>query len=551
MTINDTLEPMLDKILVKVLASVSKQKQPSFTHKEMQFLDDAQKIILLLIDKLAAGSQTPDYQIACQSVLAQALTNLRYHYERDDVSAKRLYNQIDHALSEQASHFSHPCVVGIIQSFYAARLDVPDRFKALSLEMLGTAEKQTYSQSDVLAYGSELIEHILEDDPTLTAFELSNILFESLHGMPQETAASMVECLATNQHLVAKDTAILFLLHPNAAIRTLTRSIASAYINQPLTPESLTRLVTIRQWSPISERQGLDQLIAHQRKCDIHFAPTRPAPEIVRYDASIMDGSGVQLILIETREGASCRIGGFLVKHGIGVRDAWMTGPLHEKELRAHKRELQADQEFPLFQVSDAYAAQIISHYIVLNNNNGETPEPHVLELYEHLGAKAWRAEPTAIDDCLDALIKEINPEGLTPAWTNESLEHSDKWIGNEVFTRSWFETSPSIDAVINRHTVLRNGRQQVEFTFALDELNTTGFEFVRQKWTEHFFWMALMAKSQPTPENPRLWKDFATLAYVLRQGWAMKDIPLMQTMMYDSLELSLRSMSERGSYLQ
>jgi hypothetical protein len=138
-----------------------------------------------------------------------------------------------------------------------------------------------------------------------------------------------------------------------------------------------------------------------------------------------------------------------------------------------------------------------------------------------------------------------------TEKWINESLERSGDWTDYEAFTESWFETSPSIDALINRHTALNKGRPKINFDDALHELAATGFEYVRQKWVALFFWMALMGKSCPNPNNDLLWEDFATLAYVLNDGMPMQDIPLMQCIIHDSLSISIDSIHERGSHLQ
>ena len=222
-----------------------------------------------------------------------------------------------------------------------------------------------------------------------------------------------------------------------------------------------------------------------------------------------------------------------------------------EKELRTMKSRMQKVHELPIFPVSEEYVARIVSHYIALNNSNHETPEPHLLEIYEHLGAREWRAELTNLDTCLSGLLHEIRPAKLPLDWIDESLARSGNWTDCEDFTDSWFETSPSIDALINRYASLEKGLHNIRFNEALKELSTTGFEYVRQKWLNLFVWMALMAKSNPNQKNTMLWQDFATLAHVLHQEQAMQNIPLMRRMIHDSLSISIDSLKERGSYLQ
>jgi len=546
-------EALLDRLLIKMCKAIKKNKDPAFTEDERRFLDDSQKTSLLLIKKLAQGSKEPNYQMACSALFAHALTSLRYNYERHEVWAKRLYGKIGEALSQYAPHCSTDCVINIIQAFYEARLDVPEHFKEWSMEALAPDDASMPSPEALHAYGQNMVESLFEEQPDMTAFELSDLLFQSLHAMPPETLGVIVNCLLESPRTAAQDAAVLFLLHPNSKNRAQAINILSEISeHQSLTPESLRRLVIIRQWSPDGERQPIDTLIARQRKRGALFAETPKPPAIVRYEASMFDGSGVQLIFFETQQGKQHQLGGLLVKREVGIRDAWIT-PTHlpSKELRAVKKEMQQERPLVMLQVDGDYVARIVSHYIALNTNNDETPEPHLLEIHEHLGAPGWRAEPTSIETLLTALIAEVNPDGISAAWIEQSLERSGNWMGYEEFTESWFEVSPNIDALINRHTLRINGTHQINRNAALQELSSKGFEALRYKWVELFSWMALMAKSQLIADNCMLWKDFATLAYVLHQGQAMHDIPLMQSMVHDSLSISIDSMKERGGYLQ
>lgn len=545
-------EALLDRLLIKMCKAIKKNKHPAFTNNELRFLDDSQKTALLLIKKLTQSSEEPDYQMACSALFTQALTSLRFNYERNEIWAKRLYSQIGDVLIQSAPHCSTACVINIIHAFYEARLEVPEDFKELSLDVLAPDEADMPPPEELYANGQRMIEALFEGQPDATSFELSDVLFQSLHAMPPEVLRVIVNCLIVSPRTAAQNAAVFFLLHPNSKNRVQAINLLSElFEHKSLTPESLRRLITIRQWSPDGERQPLDGLIARQRKRGGLFAETPKPPALVRYEASMFDGAGVQLILFETQEGKQHRLGGLLVKHEVGIRDAWITPHIPLKELRAIKKQMQQEHPLTMLQVDSDYVARIVSHYISLNNNNGETPEPHLLEIYEHLGAQDWRAEPTSIEILLSTLIAEVNPDGISPAWIEQSLERSGNWMGHEKFTESWFEVSPSIDALINRHTTLMNGTHKIKRTEALQELSNKGFEAVRHKWIEIFSWMALMAKYQSIGNNPMLWKDFTTLAYVLHQEQAMHDIPLMRSIIHDSLSISIDSMKERGTHLQ
>lgn len=545
-------EMLLEKLLLKASKSLGKGRYPNLSEQDNDFLNQAQETALPLIDRLATTDRSDDYYSACLVFLAQALGNIRYNYERGERWAKRLYQEVDTALRNNLSRISRDMLLGILQAFYEARLEVPDSLKTEAADELIEDNVDSVDDEALREQGQRMINAFFAENPGLTAFELAGIFFQSLHSMPEYAIDPILVSLAENEQPVAQDAAILFLLHPNAAMRKRsTLVLAHLFADKSLSPTSLRRLITIRQWMPAAERLEVDTLIAAQRKRAVRFSDSPLPPDTVRYEASIFDGSGVQLIHFEIKRGKSTRIAGLLVKEKIGIRDAWITPEsLPEKELRAGRKMLAQDSELIILPVSEAYVRQIASHYITLNNENGETPEPALLEIYEALGIDGWRAETADLDEILADLLHEMAPKGLSPTWIQESLARSGRlYEANEL--PSWFELSSRIDEVINRHTSLFKGRPHVNFDDALDELCATGFEYVRQKWTALFTWMALMVRSQPTSKNRLLWQDFATLAFVLAQGQPMGAIPLMESMIYESLHASIDSMKVRSGHLQ
>lgn len=547
-------EMLLEKLLLKVSKSLEKGKKPVLSNDDYEFLNMAQQTALPLIERLATADRSDEYHSACLVFFAQALGNIRYNYERGERWAKRLYQEVDTALRNNLSRISRDILFGILQAFYEARLEVPASLKDEAAdELIEDGVDSSIDQEALREQGQVMINDFFAEHPGLTAFELAGIWFQPLHSLPEHAIDPILVSLAENEQPVAQDSAILFLLHPNAAMRKRSALLlAHLFGDKSLSPTSLRRLITIRQWMPVDERSDVDNLIAAQRKRAVAFADSPLPPDTVRYEASIFDGSGVQLIHFEIKRGKNTRIAGLLVKEKIGIRDAWITPEgLPEKELRAGRKMLAQDSELIILPVSEAYVRQIVSHYITLNNENGETPEPALLEIYEALGIDGWRAETADLDEILADLLHEMAPEGLSPTWTQESLARSGNLYESDEFPTSWFELSSRIDEVINRHTSLFKGRPHVNFDDALDELRATGFEYVRQKWTALFTWMALMVRSQPTSKNKLLWQDFATLAFVLAQGQPMGAIPLMESMICESLHASIHSLKTRSGHLQ
>lgn len=550
---NHTTQRLLDKLVTKTSIALKKRKPPKLTPHEIDFMDDIQRTIPPLMEKLVSSPNQSLQQEACFILLSDALIQLRCYLERNEAWAQRLYQKVDCFFGEHLLKCSRESVMGVVGAFYEARLALPALIKESSTQALSGDPHEALSPEEFHAMGQHMVDSFFEEEEHVTAFALSALLFQPLQTMPPEAIDAMLESLMNSHRPIAQDAAVLFLLHPDEAIRMQTlRLLNEAFVTHAPTPDSLRRLIVIRQWWPMAQRQSLDQLIAEQRKRGLPFADNKPAPSSIRYYASLFDGSGVQMIFIETQHGGTSRAAGFSIKYGIGIRDVWLSPTeATEKEMRALRKNVHEESKLCLSEVSEEYVARITSHYIATNNSSrGETPELTLLELYEHLDACEWRSEFSTLDACLSALVSEAAPEGMSPEWIRLSLERGMAWMEREPYTKSWFETRQDIDALINRHTSIQRGKKKTNIAEAIHELHETGFESVRQKWMEQFVWMALMTKSQPAIKNQELWKDFTTLAYVLQQGWPMRKIPMMHRMIHDSLYISMESMAERAGHL-
>ena len=551
----DINKNILKKIINKTAKSAGNDEMPDLSNMEMTFIDNSQDSAVLLIDEIVKEQGDNNYRIACLWLLDKSISNLRYNYERNETWAKRLYSKIDKVLTENYYSFSQDSIIGIMGVFYNARLDIPEGFNALCMENLSGTNTETASeltQEEMEEKGNQMIESFFEGNENMHAFELIQILFSSLHGLPDEAIGPIIFLLTESPRQAAQEASILFLLHPKKHVREIAIHVLSEiYTKSPLPPESLTRLITIRQWSPSAEHEAIDSLITIQRKLNAKFSPKKKATDNVKFEASIFDGTGVQMIFFEIQSSNNPRVGGFLVKHAVGIRDAWLS-PLNtpKSEINNVKEAIQSDINLPIFEVDAAYVSRIASHYIALNNANGETPEPDLLEIYECLGLNDWHSESTNFETLLSSLMKEISQEPPSKTWLKESFTRSEEWMEPYGPTGSWFETSNTIDALINRHTSIHEGQKQISFEKALDELSNTVFEDFRDKWSELFTWMSLVMKLTSEEDELFLWFDFATLAYAINQGYPLADIPLMQHMMHDSLAISMDSVQERGNQL-
>lgn len=155
-----------------------------------------------------------------------------------------------------------------------------------------------------------------------------------------------------------REAAIFLLLDAEPAVRKAAIKELQAHVSG-LTPDSLRRLIAMRNWLPEAERSGADALIRAARADGIACAPWQEAGTD-GIMASAIDGSGARGFLIVTRAGRKKRLSSVLLK--TGVLDAWAGPP--ETKASIQNAIDQAGSQTPMIAVSRAYLDQTISDYL-------------------------------------------------------------------------------------------------------------------------------------------------------------------------------------------
>ena len=129
-----------------------------------------------------------------------------------------------------------------------------------------------------------------------------------------------------------REAAILYLLDGEPTLRRAVASElqASQVRAASLSPESLRRLIGMRNWCPEKERPAVDAIIRAVRAKGIDCAAW-PQGGAGTIHASGIDGSGAQGFLIVSPVGQKVQISSVLLKSG--VRDAWSAPPASKREL--------------------------------------------------------------------------------------------------------------------------------------------------------------------------------------------------------------------------
>ncbi len=362
-----------------------------------------------------------------------------------------------------------------------------------------------------------MLAQIAEQAPT--AFDVVEAITDSGLVMPPGLMAFLVHEMARSPHAKLREAVPLMLLHQDRDVRqaaaTVLEQIASPDV---VSPESLRRMIAVRNWLPEAERPGLDQAIRKARLKDVACAQWPAAADIVTV-ASTIDGSGAQSLLITTRTGRTSVFAGLLLKQGFGLRDTWFEPEQPRRETNNILTQIRL--KTPVADLDRRYLDIAVQHAIATGLREGRVPTANLLRVAEYAGGAEWRDRLIDVPSEAEELFAGLEAAARTPAAIEASLRRSAAWLTGEAFAESWFEDDPTIRAVVARAP--RRDRKA-----AIQLLLTEGLPPGRLVWAERMVLLGLWAGAAKEKASKTLGPDFITLAHVLAGDRPLEDIPFM-----------------------
>ena len=132
-----------------------------------------------------------------------------------------------------------------------------------------------------------------------------------------------------------------------------------------------------RARAPISLR-------AWQSKWTTIRSPSIPISTVL---ASRVDGSGAFTIIVVTKDGRKSALAGLLIKHGLGIRDAWVRRVLSKTELREILENV--GNEVGLAPSSIEYVAAVVRQALSINLDTENLPPFGALDFAETCGSSS------------------------------------------------------------------------------------------------------------------------------------------------------------------
>lgn len=479
----------------------------------------------LVVDEGSREQPDDNLLAAYFYMLESSLLFLRDLLEAKDAWAEELLAALRGllSLSAEIGQVPGPLLLLFLNSFREAGLEPGE-------DLVEKAGQLAFGDDDVLPPPDlEAVEAVLEDIVEQAggdAFAVYHTIGELIESLPVHVRQTFAMHLAEASHPVLREAAALFLFDRCSDVRGITCGALRA-APAALSPDTLRRLIAIRNWLPAAERGELDAVIRAARKAGIACA-SWPMHNISQLLASPIDGAGAQSLFAIAKNGRKHLLAALLLKEGVGVADAWTVADQSKSEIKAFLSEL---DECALFgEVNSDFADLIVPHFIAVGLDQDSVPPAGLLEIAERTGMQGWLPRRCSPDDLVALLAEQVAPGQATEPAVDPILASSAEWPHKLPVVQSWSELDREVIDLLDARRTARTATK-------VQQVISKILEPRRTKWAERLLWMALWAKNLREP--PLAWQDFFIVGREVLRGRPLAQIPLLQAIAAQTVSIA------------
>ncbi len=483
------------------------------------------------------------YYSACVFAIDICVAQLQAAAESNNKSSAKTMQQLMAHMAQVIGESKHSLSfwLPILNAFYEVHVELSEELKDAYFDLASDEEMPTAGTEEATHLNS--IRDLIEELSDLSVFDIAENFFAQSYAMPADFFLDLILDLYSIEE--GQDIALLTLLHPKQEVRdVVVATYAQIIENITLTSISLSRLQAIKHWYPSIYQHQFNDWIKIQRKKGVVFATDKTAP-VMEIKASEVDGMGAQGIFLHLKDTRKNRLCGVLLKHSVGIKDAWLTPVIPAKDIKRYYKE-SFDESVTLRKVDKDYFITLVNHFLAVSVEQGNMPDLQLLEMQEELGVH-FVPQKLDVDYLLEQLAIQISP--FTPDTLNSSLARSKLWAKQKRFTESWYIENAQIDKLVNRCCSFIEGVKVCRFDEAMAAVFAHEMEHHRQEWLFHFLWITLWLKVSAR-KNEKIWQDSFFIAYSIHQGTRLSTIPILQEISYQSVVNSIETMQERRTHL-
>jgi hypothetical protein len=464
-----------------------------------------------------AAKKRPNQKLisAYAFLLGQTLATLRYRIEAGHSDARALADAVRGRLLAAGRHgeAEPTLLLLLLGEFGPAKLDPGDDLRELITGLLSQSAERVAGEPDagqLTAYVADLV-HAAQGNP----FALFDQMQETGHAFPDDHRTAMAALLLHAGEPIAREAAMGWLMDPSPAVRErVARSLEQAAAQGLVTSTMLRRMITLRNWVPATGRPALDGAIHACRRRGVECAAW-PEVQVREVLATGIDGSGAIGVLTVSREGRKHALGSLLLKHGVGIRDAWAQHGLTRGEADATLLQASGLDQIA---VDVEFLRTAVSHFLAISLEGGVVVPFGLVDFMEAVGLHSVQPSLVPTASLLASIERSAAHAELEGAAVDRLLEAGHALPDEYVFVESWFEDGDEVRALLGGKGMSRAKREALVMQRLL--------EARRSRWADLLAWSAFLLSRADAEER---WREFYAAARALVDGRPITAIPIMR----------------------
>lgn len=523
-------EPPVPKALDHILHSVDTRwtantKAHLAQHERLELIDHGDWLFVLLWDCIHHYMENPGCRayLVRRVVLSDMLFYLQKGAEKGEPGLKELLEgfQLEIAHYVLVPKFPQRLQSDFIELILKSEVPIHPELKQANMKV--SSYLQRFGQQGTREDLGGLLTR-MESVKKGNSFQLATLISRELEMLHVENKIHLISYLASDDHPQVLEALTLFLLHKETRIRRLVPELIGDLIElNRLSPRSLRRMITVRNWLPEREQVVLDRLIRRSRLAGLVPGPEREG-RVLRCYVSGIDGIGEQAMWLALARGddlLGCR---FMLNESKGLTAIafWPLNALVEMD----KDLARIKQSMYVYPMEPGFADTAIRYFLGIGLEMRQLPPFELLKVAEFLGNLGWSPKDLHDPKTLELLIEDVQPLYLKSKNQARIVRASSATILRKL-TEDWFLEGKDIEVMLIKHLGALNDWPYQE-SEAIEMVCEKFLQPDQQQWVARLIWTAIWLKDA-TRCNRRLWQYCAIIAHALRSNGKVNEIPLMQ----------------------
>jgi len=496
-----------------------------FMRVKYDLLDDEAVVASLVL----AMGQPEDPTVNVAALFELLLDEARMGLENDSASGPAFLESVETIISAglEAGAFEQGDLMKFAAMYRRAGLSVPD---VLTINPDKVTPPASAAGIDLDAQLEGLAKNVQAEGGE--AYDLFNGLMEMAASLPEDMQAGFANHMATLANPIFERCALYFLLSESPLIQEATAAgLLERFETLGLQSGTLLFQPIVRGWLPAGAARDIIDALGKRarRKGQAGRVDGQEAAIIHDISASIADGSGAQSLSVVVERSGKASVAMVLTKTGHGIKDAFVV-PC-ESTLEAGEILARVRFETSGADISLATLEMLLEAALADGIENGVMPAPGVLDVMESCDLFGLRPQARPLPELLELVDPEREIQEAAP-------QKLGRWINNDIaleslipLSHSWFEDNAETRRIMERSRTARS--METKLWKHLDER--------RDIWARRFLQTAAMLRDA---KRIREWKTLSASAFGLMSGRSLKRIPLMEAIVFATIEASDARMS-------